>query len=376
MDSKRRDTGYIGKVVKEKNQKGIQLIQSVSDISKPIDKQKKFQYPTKVYRRDDGSIFVAQKMKNGIEVNDIPIITYDIFEVVNENGKEVVKRNEVFSERDFFQDARPGVANDYLSRERLDRKVKEAGGYIGYYDARGIRTYNRNLVEVFKNRHKIEKIQTEPAKKTTSIMSAVEVRNRRKWVEQFIEDYKASSLNSDGFRFQEENENIQRVMNAIKQGSIDLSTDLNINKQEYLAMGKLARLLIEADNITIDENQDYLEKFISIPEINHLLLKLRKSQSVQEMQKHANENRRNGRYPHQYRKTPAEEMRDRKRKQNTVNSQKPVIASDGISGITPATIERDTRQVGLKEINDIDLSTKQLRNQPLKDKQQENKIVE
>ena len=165
-------------------------------------------------------------------------------------------------------------------------------------------------------------------------------------------------------------------MNAIKQGSIDLSTDLNINKQEYLTMGKLARLLIEADNITIDENQDYLEKFISIPEINHLLLKLRKSQSVQEMQKRANENRRNGRYPHQYRKTPAEEMRDIKRKQNTVNSQKPVIASDGISGITPAMIERDTRQVGLKEIDDIALSTKQLRNQLLKDKQQENKIVE
>ena len=55
FDSKVKGTGYIGKVTKDKqkNQKGIQLVEKVSDIAKPVDKQKKFQFPTKIYVRDD-----------------------------------------------------------------------------------------------------------------------------------------------------------------------------------------------------------------------------------------------------------------------------------------------------------------------------------
>lgn len=374
-DSKRRGTGYIGKVTKDKqkNQKGIQLVEKVSDISKPEDKQKEFQFSTKEYVRDDGSLFVAQKMHNGYEANGIQVIPFHIFEVLNENGKKVVKRNIVYSERDFFQDPRPGIANDYLSRERLDRKVTEAGGYIGYYDEKGIRTYNPNLVEFFKNRHKVvERTQSNSSQNQKSILLPETKKKRREWVEQFIDDYKAASLNIDGYRFYEENENIQRVMTAIQSGKIDISDDLNIdNPRKDLVMGKMARLLIEADNITIDQTQDYLEEFISIPEINDLLLKLKKSETVKEMQKQANENRQNGRYPQQYRKTPAEEMRDRKRKQNRPSIQQPAIASDRISAITPMTIKESTNKVGLKEINEIVLLTKNLQNQSLKDNQQE-----
>ena len=160
------------------------------------------------------------------------------------------------------------------------------------------------------------------------------------------------------------------MITAIQSGKIDVSGDLNINNpRKDLVMGKIARLLIEADNITIDETQDYLEKFISIPEINSLLLKLRNSESVKQMRKHANENRQNGRYPYQYRKTPAEEMRDKKRKRPSL--REPVIASDGILGITPMIIKRSTSKVGLKEINEIALSTKKLQNQPVKGNQQE-----
>ena len=92
------------------------------------------------------------------------------------------------------------------------------------------------------------------------------------------------------------------------------------------------------------------------------------------MRKHANENRQNGRYPYQYRKTPAEEMRDKKRKQPSL--QEPVIANNGILGITPMIIKRSTSKVGLKEIKEIALSTKQLQSQPLKDKQSENEVVD
>lgn len=372
FDSKVKGTGYIGKVTKDKqkNQKGIQLVEKVSDIAKPVDKQKKFQFPTKVYVRSDGSSFIVQKMNNGSDANGIHVIPFHIFEVINENWKRVVKRNVVYSERDFLQDNRPGIANDYLSRERLDRKVKETGGYIGYYDEKGIRKYASSLVDFFKNKHKIAGTQSNLPENQKSILSLDGKMKRREWVEQFIDDYKASSLDIDGYRFQEENENIQRVITAIQSGKIDVSGDLNINNpRKDLVMGKVARLLIEADNITIDETQDYLEKFISIPEINSLLLKLRNSESVKQMRKHANENRQNGRYPYQYRKTPAEEMRDKKRKRPSL--REPVIASDEILGITPMIIKRSTSKVRLKEINEIALSTKKLQNQPVKGNQQE-----
>ena len=64
-------------------------------------------------------------------------------------------------------------------------------------------------------------------------------------------------------------------------------------------------------------------------------------------------------------------MRDRKRKQNTPSIQHPAIASDRISAITPMTIKESTNKVGLKEINEIVLLTKNLQNQSLKDNQQE-----
>ena len=81
---------------------------------------------------------------------------YDIFEMVKENGKEILKRNTVFTERNFFKDNRQSMIDDYLSRERLDRKVGEAGGYIGYYDANGIRTYNPDLVKFFETSKKVD----------------------------------------------------------------------------------------------------------------------------------------------------------------------------------------------------------------------------
>lgn len=372
LDSKQKGTGYIGKVTKDKqpNQKGIQIVEKVSEISKPIEKQKEFQYPTRVFTRSNETGFIAQRMEDEFEINGVHIIPFDIFEVINRNGILSVKRNSVYTERDFLQDNRPGIANDYLSRDRLDRKVKETGGYIGYYDERGIRTYNGKLVEAFKNIHKWKKSNL--TQNPTTTLSQQEVNNRRKWVEQFIDDYKASSIEADGYRFYEENENIQRVVNAIQMGKIDVSGDLNIeNNREYLVMGKLARLLIEADNITIDETQDYLGKFINIPEINKLLLKLKKSESVKEMQKRASENRKNGRYPHQYRKTPAEEMRDRRRKQNAPNTPKPVIASDKKSDITPMDIKMTTREIGLEEIKDVSISIRQAQNNPLKENQEE-----
>ncbi len=316
-DSLKRGTGYIGKVTKDKKegQKGIQLVESASDISKPKDKQQQLQYPTKVYQRKDGSTFIAQKMDNGRDANGTQVMTYHIFEVIKENGKNVVKRNVVFSERDFLQDDRPGIANEYLSRERLDRKNKESAGYLGYYDEKGIRTYDPNLVQFFKTTHKVKQIpkkeQVNPTKSEHKKLTVEQAKRKKEWIKQFIEDYKASSINNDGLRFNEENENIRKVVRSINAGKFDITEELSVDVttqhiQEYKAMGKLARLLIEADNLTIDGGEDYLENFSNIPEINKLLLQLKNSSSVKEMQEKANKARNSGEYPKYYRKTRAE----------------------------------------------------------------------
>ena len=319
-DSLKRGTGYIGKVTKEKKegQKDIQLVKSPSDIFKPQDKQQQLQYPTKVFKRNDGSTFIAQKMNNGENANGTQVMTFHIFEVIKENGKNVVKRNVVFSEKDFFQDNRAGIANEYLSRARLDRKNKESAGYLGYYDEKGIRTYDSNLVQFFKTTHKIKptskKEQTNQTESKFIQLTEGQAKRKKEWIKQFMENYKASSTMNEaleGLRFYEENENLRRVVSGINSGKFDMTEELTVDVntqpvQEYKAMEKLARLLIEADNLTIDGGEDYLEKFSNIPAINKLLLQLKNSSSVKEMQEKANEARKNGTYPKNYKLTRAE----------------------------------------------------------------------
>jgi hypothetical protein len=156
-DSIAKKTFYIGKIRKDTPGNKVEVVSSTSEIKKPEEKRNLFTYPTRRFIRSDGSVFIAQKMlKAPVNVNGYKIMRYDIFEVVRENGHDVLKRNTVYSERDFFEDKRQRMIDDYLSRERLDRKVGETGGYIGYYSAQGIRTYNQDLVEYFKTSKKVE----------------------------------------------------------------------------------------------------------------------------------------------------------------------------------------------------------------------------
>ena len=267
-DSLKRGTGYIGNVIKDKKdgKNVFQLVERPSDIRKPHNKQKQLQYPTKVFKRTDGSTFIVQKMNNGKDINGTQVITFHIFEVIQENGKNIVKRNVVFSEKDFLKDNSPSIANDFLSRERLDRKNREAAGYLGYYSENGIRTYNSNLVEYFKTTHNLDpnSLQNKDDLKESSEkqLTPKQAKRKKAWIKQFIEDYKASSINNDGLRFSQENENISKVLDSIRTNSFDIAENLNINKNgEYNVMRKLARLLIVADNLTIDGGTNYLETF-------------------------------------------------------------------------------------------------------------------
>lgn len=156
-DSISKKTYYIGRVRKSEVGNKFELVASYQEIPKPEERRNLFVYPTRSFTRSDGSVFIAQQMfDTPHKANGIDVMKYDIFEMVNENGKEVLKRNTVFTERNFFKDTRQSMIDDYLSRERLDRKVGEAGGYIGYYDANGIRTYNPDLVTFFETSKKVD----------------------------------------------------------------------------------------------------------------------------------------------------------------------------------------------------------------------------
>lgn len=156
-DSIAKKTYFIGRVRKSEVGNKFELVSSYQEIPKPEEKRNLFVYPTRRFTRSDGSVFIAQQMfDTPHKANGIDVMRYDIFEMVNENGKEVLKRNTVFTERNFFKDTRQSMVDDYLSRERLDRKVGEAGGYIGYYDANGIRTYNPDLVKFFETSKKVD----------------------------------------------------------------------------------------------------------------------------------------------------------------------------------------------------------------------------
>ncbi len=156
-DSIAKRTYYIGGVRKNTPRNKFELVTSYQEIEKAEDKRELFAYPTKRFTRSDGSVFIAQQMfDKPRNANGIAVMRYDIFEMVNENGNEVLKSNTIFTERNFFKDTRQSMVDEYLSRARLDRKASEAGGYIGYYDANGTKVYNPDLVKYFSTSKKID----------------------------------------------------------------------------------------------------------------------------------------------------------------------------------------------------------------------------
>lgn len=156
-DSFRKGTYYIGGVRKPSDDKKVHVVNSVREIEKPQEVCDLMSYPTRQFTRSNGSNFIVQKMSNKpIQINDVKLNRYDVFEIIQENGRNVVKRNTVFSEGDLLSDDRQEFADDFLSRHRLDRKMQEAGGYIGYFSQHGLSTYDSNLVKFFDTTQKID----------------------------------------------------------------------------------------------------------------------------------------------------------------------------------------------------------------------------
>ena len=139
-----KGTNYVGKIGETEE---IKKDSKICDV---------FRNRTKKFYRGAAYIspgIVIQKMsEEPIEVEGKKVYYYDIFEYVEENGKEVLKRNRVFTEKDLFKETKKDkMVNQLLSRERLDRKAKDDGGYIGYLLDDGRRMSDRRLKKYFKS---------------------------------------------------------------------------------------------------------------------------------------------------------------------------------------------------------------------------------
>ena len=107
----------------------------------------------KYLNRSDGTkLIVFYKGRKQVlpDKDTYPVNEYDIIEVVKDkNGKQIVKRNRVYSENDILNANRQEIADVLLARDRLDNKVIETGSYIGYIGRDGKRYDNVKWVNHF-----------------------------------------------------------------------------------------------------------------------------------------------------------------------------------------------------------------------------------
>ena len=146
-------------------------------------------------------------------------------------------------------------------------------------------------------------------------LSPEQMQRKMKWIREFISNYDATENEQQyDYRTIYENDNTLLVVDAIKNGDFvgkglsEIDLDYFPNDKEFSiqrAIPKIARLLKVADNLTIDGGRNYLEEFANIPNVNEILLQIKKSQSVKEMFAEAKENIQTGNVPH-YKKTTAE----------------------------------------------------------------------
>lgn len=173
--SKRNNTWFIGGLESKKDHRI--LVDNPNQIEKDEELSKILTYPIKEFRRSDGTNFVMQYMGDGTSKKTGEVVKrYDVFEVIKEEKEIYVSKNTIYSERDLFNDKRQSFTDEFLSRERLERKSNECGGYVGYYDEHGIRRYSESLNNIFNPDKSIPLTQDEKENENQDIPSFEEAK--------------------------------------------------------------------------------------------------------------------------------------------------------------------------------------------------------
>ncbi len=144
----RRGDCFLGGLDKEYDSKGNK---SLNGVSVDVDFGKSIGLRQKTCKRSDGTYFIIEDYGKLKFSNAKTINRYRIYETLKIDNQSVVYKNTVFSDEDLINDNRQQLYDDFLARDRLDRKVKEAGGYLGYYSDKGIRTYDPVFNKYFRD---------------------------------------------------------------------------------------------------------------------------------------------------------------------------------------------------------------------------------
>jgi len=120
-------------------------------VSVDIDFGKDIGLRQKTCRRSDGTYFVLEDYGKMKFSNNRIINRYRIYELSSVNQEKVAIKNTVFSEEDLMTDNRQDLYDVFLARDRIDRKRKEAGGYLGYYSREGVKTYDPGFNKYFRD---------------------------------------------------------------------------------------------------------------------------------------------------------------------------------------------------------------------------------
>ena len=156
-DSINRNTGYIGSVYNPGVGNHKQMIRSVRDIQKPYDMLHIYNKQTRIFRRSDNTYFVAEKLTDRPHnIEGYSVNSYRILELIRENGEYVVKAYRIFTELDLLSIQLDDIPNIFLSRERLERKMRQAGGYMGFMTANGECRYHDGLVRFFETSKRVD----------------------------------------------------------------------------------------------------------------------------------------------------------------------------------------------------------------------------
>lgn len=163
----------------------------------------------------------------------------------------------------------------------IQRSVEGGMSYAISYDIKKLKKENEFRKQLDPN----NPMYTQPQKKIN--LTPEQLAHRKEIVERLIADYK--KMEHDEWyesRAQKEDYDMQRIANVVNKNEI-------INSS--IKGPGLFRLLIAAQNLSLDGEQNFLEEMLKQPAVNDALLELKKSGQVHTIHTDAQENEKNGR---------------------------------------------------------------------------------
>ena len=146
-ESLKRADHYLGEIQLKRNEKS--KIVGVEGLVINPSFGKKINLNQRTLRRRDGTFFVIEEFGSMSILNNT-VYRYRIYETILVDGKYNVRKDTIFTDNNIMYDNRFGLADDFLSRSRLDRKKRETGGYLGKYDGTGKFVSKNDLCNAFK----------------------------------------------------------------------------------------------------------------------------------------------------------------------------------------------------------------------------------